>query len=65
MDNPVELSRLLEDKSLDISSIDYLTDEVIMVTYITKEEFVTENESSNVVLSLWTTSFARSAFLIF
>lgn len=65
VDNPVELSRLLEDKSLDISSIDYLTDEVIMVTYITKEEFVTENESSNVVLSLWTTSFARSAFLIF
>lgn len=59
VEDPVELARLLQDKSIEISSIDDLTADVVMVSYVKKEEFVTENESSNVVVSLLTTSFAR------
>lgn len=59
MEDPAELCKLLDDKSIDITGVDYLNKDVVMVTSITKEDFVEEHESSNVLLSLYTTSCAR------
>lgn len=59
VDEPTQLGRLLDDRSIEISAVDYLTEDVVLVSYIKKEEWVEENEESNVVLSMWTTSCAR------
>lgn len=64
----------LDDKSIEISDIDQIAEKLMMITYKVKNEFISEHPSSNIViiylnfsqnikiqiLSLWTTSFART-----
>lgn len=58
-DNPAELGEMLDDQAVEIMSLDELTPEVILISYQTRKEWVRENSSSNVVVSLFTTSLAR------
>uniref|UniRef100_A0A914N3G3 DNA-directed DNA polymerase n=1 Tax=Meloidogyne incognita TaxID=6306 RepID=A0A914N3G3_MELIC len=58
-DNPAELGKFYDDKSIELISFDELTDETILISYIKKKEWVEEHDCSNVIISLWTTSAAR------
>ncbi|KAL3112525.1 hypothetical protein niasHT_018731 [Heterodera trifolii] len=57
--NNCDLSMLLNNEKIDISSLDQLTDKFWMVCYKTKDEHVVEHDTSNVVIALWTTAAAR------
>ncbi|KAF7639685.1 hypothetical protein Mgra_00001009 [Meloidogyne graminicola] len=57
--SPAELRDFLQNKSIQINSVDSLTNETILITYESIEEFTSEHETSNIILSLWTTSMAR------
>jgi len=59
--SPAELAALMDDYRLEINSIDRLNDDTLMVTTTEKDEFVKEHPSSNIIISLWTTSAARTA----
>ena len=61
--HPAELGDMLDTKTIEIKSIDELTPQVVMVSYAKKEEWVEEHSSSNVMVSLWTTSCARLLLL--
>ena len=61
--HPAELGDMLDKKTIEIKSIDELTPQVVMVSFAKKEEWVEEHSSSNVVISLWTTSCARLLLL--
>ncbi|KAL3087021.1 hypothetical protein niasHS_005260 [Heterodera schachtii] len=50
-------------KLKEISAIIPLTDDVIRVSYKQKKNFIDEHATSNIVLSLWTTSCARLKLL--
>uniref|UniRef100_A0A914P136 DNA-directed DNA polymerase n=1 Tax=Meloidogyne incognita TaxID=6306 RepID=A0A914P136_MELIC len=58
-DNPAELHKFYNDKSIEITGLDELTDEILLITYIKKKDWIEEHNCSNVVISLWTTSAAR------
>jgi hypothetical protein len=58
-DSPTVLRQLLDDPKIDISSVDQLTNDVVLITYSPVDEFVEENDSSNVIISILTTSYAR------
>nr|CAD2141913.1 unnamed protein product [Meloidogyne enterolobii] len=58
-DDPSELADFLDNRSIEMVSIDELTKEAIMLRYLKKKEWIEEHECSNVVISLWTTSAAR------
>ena len=51
--NDVEFSKYLNDYKIEISYLEQLTEEAMMVIYKTKDEFVVENASSNLVVALW------------
>jgi hypothetical protein len=59
VDDPARLCEMLNDRSIDVTDLYQLNEEVILVTYETKKPFIEENESSNVLISSWTTSAAR------
>ncbi|KAL3099141.1 hypothetical protein niasHS_001758 [Heterodera schachtii] len=59
VDNNCDLSNLLNNEKIDISSLDQLTDKFWMVCFKTKDEHVVEHDTSNVVIALWTTAAAR------
>ncbi|KAF7636003.1 DNA_pol_B_2 domain-containing protein [Meloidogyne graminicola] len=54
-----EFCNYLNDDKIEVTSIDELTDQVILIGYIKKRDFIQEHQSSNVIISLWTTSAAR------
>ncbi|KAL3079387.1 hypothetical protein niasHT_036376 [Heterodera trifolii] len=54
-----ELAKLLNDRKIEISSIDQLTEKFWMVCYKAEDEHVVEHGTSNVAIALWTTSAAR------
>jgi len=58
-DEPSELCKKFEDNTIEINSIDELTENVILIGYIKNKDFVEEHQCSNVIISLWTTSAAR------
>ncbi|KAL3072361.1 hypothetical protein niasHT_036657 [Heterodera trifolii] len=60
---PQEFYKLILDHKVEIYAIIPLSDEVIRVSYRTKKNFIDEHSSSNIVLSLWTTSRARLKLL--
>ena len=62
-DDPAELRRYLEDRSLDVTALDELDEETIMISFVKKRDWVEEGNASNVVISLWTTSQARILLL--
>uniref|UniRef100_A0A914NCF1 DNA-directed DNA polymerase n=5 Tax=Meloidogyne TaxID=189290 RepID=A0A914NCF1_MELIC len=63
IDSPTELIEYDKNNSIEIQSIDNLTEETILLTYKQKEEFIIEHDTSNMVVSLWTTSAARIKLL--
>jgi hypothetical protein len=58
-DDPYVLRQHLDNRKIDVTDIDELSKDVIMITYLDKKEWTEAHESSNVVISLWTTSCAR------
>nr|CAD2188347.1 unnamed protein product [Meloidogyne enterolobii] len=58
-DDPSDLCKFFEDDTIEITSIDELTENVILIGFIKKKDFVEEHQCSNVIISLWTTSAAR------
>nr|CAD2192199.1 unnamed protein product [Meloidogyne enterolobii] len=62
-DSPDELREYYYNKSIELQSVDKLTEEAVIITYKTKDEFITEHDTSNIVISLWTTSAARIRLL--
>uniref|UniRef100_A0A914MY59 DNA-directed DNA polymerase n=1 Tax=Meloidogyne incognita TaxID=6306 RepID=A0A914MY59_MELIC len=61
--SPNELIEFDNNKSIEIQSVDKLTDNTALLTYKPKEEFIIEHDTSNIVISLWTTSAARIRLL--
>uniref|UniRef100_A0A914IDZ8 DNA-directed DNA polymerase n=1 Tax=Globodera rostochiensis TaxID=31243 RepID=A0A914IDZ8_GLORO len=62
-DDPVILGEHLDNRSIDVTAIDELDDQHILLSYIQKKEWVEEHDCSNIVISLWTTSAARLLLL--
>nr|CAD2200928.1 unnamed protein product [Meloidogyne enterolobii] len=58
-DDLAELGEYIHNRSIEIGSIDQLNEDTMMIRYLKKKEWVEEHDSSNVVISLWTTSAAR------
>ena len=56
-----ELLEYLEQdgKTIEISTVDQLSEEAMMVTYKMLEEYIVENSASNIVISMFVTSYAR------
>nr|CAD2207472.1 unnamed protein product [Meloidogyne enterolobii] len=63
IDSPNELREFDNNKSIEIQSADELTDDIVLLTYKPREEFIIEHDTSNIVISLWTTSAARIRLL--
>ena len=61
--DPYDLAEKFDDPKIELNDVYELSDELMLVTYTPKSEFVEENASSNIVLSLWTTSAARIKLL--
>uniref|UniRef100_A0A914HZ65 DNA-directed DNA polymerase n=1 Tax=Globodera rostochiensis TaxID=31243 RepID=A0A914HZ65_GLORO len=63
IDQASEFYGLVCDHKIEIHDIVEYSDGAIRVVYKDKEDFVTEHSSSNIILSLWTTSMARLKLL--
>ena len=61
--HPYDLAEYFDNPKIDLNDVYTLNPDLVLVTYTPKTEFVDENSSSNVVLSLWTTSAARIKLL--
>ena len=61
--DPYQLGEYFDNCKIELNDVYELSSDLILVTYTPKHEFVEENSSSNVVLSLWTTSAARIKLL--
>jgi len=53
------LLEILDDNRHEVTSLVHLTKELILITYATKEEYIMENPSSNLAVSIFTTAYAR------
>ncbi|KAL3084210.1 hypothetical protein niasHS_009698 [Heterodera schachtii] len=62
-DDPVTLAEYLDNKSIEVTSIDQLDETHILITYLHKKDWIDEHACSNIVISLWTTSAARLVLL--
>uniref|UniRef100_A0A914QTG8 DNA-directed DNA polymerase n=1 Tax=Panagrolaimus davidi TaxID=227884 RepID=A0A914QTG8_9BILA len=58
-DDPLEVDRILSGDAYEVSSIDLLDENRVMIIYNEKKDFIVENDASNIIISLWTTSAAR------
>uniref|UniRef100_A0A183BUT0 DNA-directed DNA polymerase n=1 Tax=Globodera pallida TaxID=36090 RepID=A0A183BUT0_GLOPA len=58
-DDPGVLGNYLDNRKIEITALDMLTPEVILISYVEKKEWIKEHPCSNVVISLFTTSAAR------
>ena len=63
INDPFDLRVYLTDTKIELLSLDQLSEDMFLITYKSKEGFIEEHDSSNIVLSLWTTSAARIALL--
>ena len=61
--DPYDLAEYFDNPKFELNDVYTLNRDLVLVTYTPKTEFVEENSSSNVVLSLWTTSAARIKLL--
>uniref|UniRef100_A0AC35FL12 Uncharacterized protein n=1 Tax=Panagrolaimus sp. PS1159 TaxID=55785 RepID=A0AC35FL12_9BILA len=57
--DPLEIDNIINSDCFIVKSIDLLNENQVMIVYDTKTSFVVENDSSNVIVSLWTSSTAR------
>lgn len=60
-----ELLEYLKNETIDVTSFDQLNEEYAMLTYKTKDDYVVENSSSNIVISMFVTSYARWMIVIY
>ncbi|KAL3068292.1 hypothetical protein niasHS_016260 [Heterodera schachtii] len=58
-DDPSELGNYLDNRKIEVTGLDMLTPERILISYNQKKDWVQEHPCSNVVISLFTTSAAR------
>jgi len=58
-DDLSEVKRMLNDMKIAVTQVEELDDNIWMITYKTKTDFIEEHNCSNLVISLWTTSAAR------
>uniref|UniRef100_A0A914H919 Uncharacterized protein n=1 Tax=Globodera rostochiensis TaxID=31243 RepID=A0A914H919_GLORO len=58
-DNPSELGAFLDNGKIEVTGLDILTPERILISYHQKKDWVEEHPCSNLVISLFTTSAAR------
>jgi hypothetical protein len=63
VDDPEALEFMLHDHRNDVTQIDHMNDEEILVTYTPLEEFTEENNTCNILIACWTTSMARLKLL--
>jgi hypothetical protein len=61
--NPAILRKFLDNRRLEVSSVDLLNDDVIMLTYKSHKDFVQSGKTNNVAIAAWTTSLARLRLL--
>ena len=76
-DDPVVFAEYLDNRSLEVSAVDELNEDHLLISYEKKKEWVEEHDCSNIgeiffsiiilrenlVISLWTTSAARLLLL--
>uniref|UniRef100_A0A183BP65 DNA-directed DNA polymerase n=1 Tax=Globodera pallida TaxID=36090 RepID=A0A183BP65_GLOPA len=62
-DDPVAFRDYLDNRSIDVTAVDELDEDHILISYENKKEWVEEHDCSNIVISLWTTSAARLLLL--
>lgn len=60
MTDPAKFCRFVYDDTLKIDQVDMVADNVLYLTYRSKRDFTVENDTSNIFVSLWTTSMARA-----
>nr|CAD2190267.1 unnamed protein product [Meloidogyne enterolobii] len=58
-DDPAKVRNLMDDVSKEVTGLDELTQDVVLISHLTKKDWIEEHDCSNVVISLWTTSCAR------
>lgn len=63
VNNDAELSQYLNDSRLEFSLIDQIGDHAKILVFRTKDEFIMENPSSNVMVAAWTTACGRVKLL--
>jgi len=56
-DSPAILRRLLDDPRTEVTDIELLNDEVVMITHGTKKDFIESHKHSNIAMAAWTTRF--------
>lgn len=61
--NDVELAQYLNDPRLEFSLIDHIGDNAKILVFRTKDEFIMENPSSNIMVAAWTTACGRVKLL--
>lgn len=59
IDSPSQLRKLLDDRKIEISAVDELNEEKVMVTYKHMEDMQIEHQYHNPIISLWCTSLGR------
>jgi hypothetical protein len=59
IDDPSLLHARLEDKRIDVVSLDQLSADQIIVTSVPRHEYVESGAHNNIVVSMWTTAMAR------
>uniref|UniRef100_A0A914HTU7 DNA-directed DNA polymerase n=1 Tax=Globodera rostochiensis TaxID=31243 RepID=A0A914HTU7_GLORO len=62
-DDPSVLGEHLDNRAVDVTAIDELDEDHLLISYETRKEWVEEHACSNIVVSLWTTSAARLLLL--
>lgn len=58
-DSPADYWELITDPRLDVRAVDMVSKQIAHVVYNVRDEFVTENHTSNIFIAIWTTSLAR------
>ena len=58
-DDPSELGDFLDNRKIEVTALDMLTPERMLISYQQKKDWIEEHPCSNVIISLFTTSAAR------
>jgi hypothetical protein len=61
--SPAILRRFLDSPKNDVSAVQLLNDDVVMISYKKQKDFVSSNKTNNVAIAAWTTSLARLRLL--
>jgi hypothetical protein len=63
VNNDAQLAQYLNDPKIEFSMIEPIGDYSMMIVYRTKDEFIMENPSSNIIIAAWTTACGRVQLL--